>query len=418
MAAAATRTTIPASLRRWVWNRYIGEAEGKGPCFCCNTGISQGTFQSGHVQSDADGGKTVLGNLRPICSECNQSMGKKNMIVFAVQWGFQLVEEAAEKFGCSVASIQAMMSGTPSTPKLVPEPPPKAEVEVPQAAEAHGPSEEKTAAERPRAELRQAAAEVLGRTRVASLGNERASLCVLKGNDFATLRAALDRWDDNRELVDGRAQKLAQVEKELHLNTGRYEFSITPVVVGQLGLKYYLLDGQHRARAWDLLGRPADTEWVVHVVVCASREAVEQTFLWVNSGTPVPSAYFDKRIRAALTDFLDMLEREYPSATSTTKAPHRPRYNRELKRDEMSSYNPLRDALMDKKLTPEDLLSAALEINQEQANRYANDKKARDRQSKKCYETAEKMGFYLGLDVGWPITVAIKAIGKITPEGG
>jgi 5-methylcytosine-specific restriction endonuclease McrA len=70
---------IPKTLRMDVWNHYIGENIGKTKCLCCrNKDIAQMNFHCGHVTSVADGGKTTLDNLRPICSTCNLSMNKKH----------------------------------------------------------------------------------------------------------------------------------------------------------------------------------------------------------------------------------------------------------------------------------------------------------------------------------------------------
>jgi hypothetical protein len=83
------RESIPSALRRAVWNEYIGETKGESMCFCCGlTNITQQNFQCGHIIADADGGKAVVENLRPICVGCNSSMGKKNMKEFIIECGF------------------------------------------------------------------------------------------------------------------------------------------------------------------------------------------------------------------------------------------------------------------------------------------------------------------------------------------
>ena len=47
-------------------------------CFCCNVEpITFANFECGHVQSGVNGGDDKIQNLRPICSLCNKSMGKK-----------------------------------------------------------------------------------------------------------------------------------------------------------------------------------------------------------------------------------------------------------------------------------------------------------------------------------------------------
>ena len=70
-------------IRQLVWNKYIGERNGLGKCWCCrNKTISSFEFEAGHVVARANGGEDTVENLRPICSLCNKSMGKENMIEY------------------------------------------------------------------------------------------------------------------------------------------------------------------------------------------------------------------------------------------------------------------------------------------------------------------------------------------------
>ena len=83
------KETIPKAVRIKVWSAYIGADEAKGKCFCCRDKvIDQQDFQCGHIQSEHNGGKVNIQNLRPICGTCNQSMGTKNMFEFMEQYGF------------------------------------------------------------------------------------------------------------------------------------------------------------------------------------------------------------------------------------------------------------------------------------------------------------------------------------------
>jgi len=74
---------ITATIRRLVWNTHIGEEIGKSKCLCCKvTDITQMSFNCGHIIAEANGGKTIVSNLKPICQNCNSSMGTKNMEEF------------------------------------------------------------------------------------------------------------------------------------------------------------------------------------------------------------------------------------------------------------------------------------------------------------------------------------------------
>lgn len=78
------KKTIPKKLKTEVWNYYMTEDVGSALCMCCKkTKITQNNFHCGHVIAEANGGSTTIANLKPICAQCNLSMGTKNMDDFA-----------------------------------------------------------------------------------------------------------------------------------------------------------------------------------------------------------------------------------------------------------------------------------------------------------------------------------------------
>ena len=96
-----TKEAIPRALRYAVWNRYVGKRfEAKCHVTWCETVITPFTFEVGHDVPESKGGTTTLENLRPICAQCNRSMGNSYTI-----------EEFSEKFA-------------PPPPESVPRPPP------------------------------------------------------------------------------------------------------------------------------------------------------------------------------------------------------------------------------------------------------------------------------------------------------
>jgi len=77
------KKTIPSTIKKLVWNTNIGEEIGKTKCLCCkSTDITQMSFNCGHIIAEANGGNTIVSNLKPICQNCNSSMGTKNMNEF------------------------------------------------------------------------------------------------------------------------------------------------------------------------------------------------------------------------------------------------------------------------------------------------------------------------------------------------
>ena len=77
------RTNIPQVHRSIIWNEYVGIQVGQTKCLCCDEYlISQLQFHIGHIIPRSLGGTMCRENLRPICSQCNLSMGNENMLNF------------------------------------------------------------------------------------------------------------------------------------------------------------------------------------------------------------------------------------------------------------------------------------------------------------------------------------------------
>ena len=74
---------ISATMKRLVWNAHIGEEIGKAKCLCCKiTDITQLSFNCGHIIAEYNGGQMIVSNLKPICQNCNSSMGTRDMNEF------------------------------------------------------------------------------------------------------------------------------------------------------------------------------------------------------------------------------------------------------------------------------------------------------------------------------------------------
>ena len=70
------KATIPKSLREQVWIVYCGRKfEHKCIVKWCENIITPFSFEVGHNIPESKGGKLDIDNLRPICSNCNKSMG-------------------------------------------------------------------------------------------------------------------------------------------------------------------------------------------------------------------------------------------------------------------------------------------------------------------------------------------------------
>ena len=74
---------ISCILKQQVWRKWIGSIHGESVCPCCNIKtIYQADFSCGHIIAESKGGEMSVDNLKPICAQCNSSMGVNNMDEF------------------------------------------------------------------------------------------------------------------------------------------------------------------------------------------------------------------------------------------------------------------------------------------------------------------------------------------------
>jgi len=77
------KKNIKIAVKKAVWDKYIGLNIGQTKCLCCKiTDIIQMSFHCGHIIAEVNGGETIVSNLKPICQNCNLSMGTENMNEF------------------------------------------------------------------------------------------------------------------------------------------------------------------------------------------------------------------------------------------------------------------------------------------------------------------------------------------------
>ena len=74
------RKRLSSSVRFEVWEKYCGKLyEHKCQIPFCSTTMSVRNFHVSHVIALADGGTNSMSNLRPLCPQCNLSMGTMSM---------------------------------------------------------------------------------------------------------------------------------------------------------------------------------------------------------------------------------------------------------------------------------------------------------------------------------------------------
>tara|TARA_Y100000590_G_scaffold464904_2_gene635580 strand:+ start:1385 stop:1933 length:549 start_codon:yes stop_codon:yes gene_type:complete len=87
------RKNIPKKLRKEVWLKYMGKVY-EGKCYvnqkggpCTNIINVLGDWHCGHNIAHKYGGRTVVKNLRPICSECNIGMSSISIEDWCEEYG-------------------------------------------------------------------------------------------------------------------------------------------------------------------------------------------------------------------------------------------------------------------------------------------------------------------------------------------
>jgi hypothetical protein len=81
---------IPPTIKNVVWIKYMGNVY-KSKCFCCIVEIiTMANFECGYMIGKKNGGKTIISNLRPICSLCNESIGIQSMGEFIEKYGLHV----------------------------------------------------------------------------------------------------------------------------------------------------------------------------------------------------------------------------------------------------------------------------------------------------------------------------------------
>ena len=74
---------IPKNLKNEIWNFYNGKKQTDAKCYCCDIKVLHITsWDCGHVVAEINGGELTIKNLRPICSNCNKTMGTENLYDF------------------------------------------------------------------------------------------------------------------------------------------------------------------------------------------------------------------------------------------------------------------------------------------------------------------------------------------------
>lgn len=93
-----TKQKIAHVAKNKVWDKYIGKEKGIGECYCCKKEIDSKHFECGHIVAEANGGSMEIDNLRPVCDECNKSIGTQNMNNFIDKYKINKKPNECDKY--------------------------------------------------------------------------------------------------------------------------------------------------------------------------------------------------------------------------------------------------------------------------------------------------------------------------------
>ena len=104
VAASVVGAALPKRIREVVWNTYNGETY-SSKCYVpwCNNTINVFNYQVGHDIPDSKGGTYDISNLRPICSNCNLSMGNRWTIQ---EWNKLVIQSPTNYTVCDNQTMQ------------------------------------------------------------------------------------------------------------------------------------------------------------------------------------------------------------------------------------------------------------------------------------------------------------------------
>lgn len=98
------KSKIPKAIREQVWLTFIGK-KFEHKCFVnwCENKMTPFSFECGHNIPESKGGSLDIDNLRPICSNCNKSMGN----VYSIDEFSELSKRTSHIFECFRCAVKS-----------------------------------------------------------------------------------------------------------------------------------------------------------------------------------------------------------------------------------------------------------------------------------------------------------------------
>jgi hypothetical protein len=267
--------------------------------------------------------------------------------------------------------------------------------------------------------------------------NNKVEILVLSALELLTKSKTWNPWHHNREIDMTRVDRLVDIQEKKFNEEKKFDFYFNPFVLCHLKdvddrQMTYLIDGQHRLETLNKLQEKKiwnevlmNTTCPVMTIQCDAMKDIEYNFLMVNSGTPVPASYYNKKVCEIIDLYLKYLEITFPGLKKKSEKCHRPSYNEKIVREEMSKIQGFRDAVIDGKITNEKILIESTEsINTAEKRSFNLKYKGNNTlvKSNTQLKRAKESGFYIGLSKmnEWSLSVvngALESTGCEAVEG-
>jgi hypothetical protein len=222
--------------------------------------------------------------------------------------------------------------------------------------------------------------------------------------EVVVMRAAgaFSLWKGNRHLSEKRAIRIADDV----LKTG--DFGPMPIVIGKVGLAGFVVDGQHRLRAAQLLD--ADTADRAMMCLCWENcaDIADLTLLFrtTNCGTPVPPSHWDNDVTLFCDELANAIREHWGcDVFSENKTSQRPRITAAALNCVIDSCPETREAAATHCLSVENALKKIVQMNDLAERLFTGGGKLgalkQEKISPAMLNTATKLKFFVGLQKDW-----------------
>jgi hypothetical protein len=237
---------------------------------------------------------------------------------------------------------------------------------------------------------------------------------ITRGGDLVSrfITGEIKSWDLNRPIAFDTVEVLFELWSKKSTNI----FAPNLITICRLHDNLLLVDGQHRLSVLErihLKFGPSVTNEIMLMVCyydCKTIDDIKECFCNINSGTPVPSSYFDDAVAETINRYYDALSIKFPSFVSESVEPRRPYFSKQKIHRQLSSFTGVREGILAHQITAEILYTHTIVVNTNRKQMYTEmNRKELDKLgiTENMFKFASQRGeFYCGLSKEWISEVA------------